>query len=223
MLPPCAGTPGHSATPRPATAPRRRHRDGGHHHRRRGPGPHPVVRGQQLRTGQPRGAARRLRLHPAVRPRTGRHVQRRRHRPRVTSSTTPGTRSSTTCRLPSYLVPSTASWDLTSITANAGASTRRPTARRPRPSAGPTTSISSYCSADPGGLPGYPTRHRAVPTHQRDRHRRRRRGRQRQLGRSGQHTGRPSLHYNVSPAAVRHAAPARPSPARQRRRPVSGG
>ena len=38
----------------------------------------------------------------------------------VTSSTTPGTRCSNYVSPPSYLVPSTASWDLTSINANAG-------------------------------------------------------------------------------------------------------
>ena len=45
------------------------------HHRRRHPRPQPVLRRQQLQPGRHGGEPERLRLHPAVRPRTGRHLR----------------------------------------------------------------------------------------------------------------------------------------------------
>ncbi len=58
---------------------------------------------------------------------------------------------------PDYLVPSTAPWDLTSITANAGEhpSNVCPPLAGPYPN-GAATPITTYCSQAVGGLPGYP-------------------------------------------------------------------
>ena len=57
---------------------------------------------------------------------------------------------------PDYLVPSTAPWDLTSITANAGEHPSNVCPPLQRPNGGANTPITTYCSQATGGLPGYP-------------------------------------------------------------------
>ena len=57
---------------------------------------------------------------------------------------------------PDYLVPSTAPWDLTSITANAGEHPSSVCPPLASPYGGANTPITGYCSQSTGGLPGYP-------------------------------------------------------------------
>ena len=57
---------------------------------------------------------------------------------------------------PSYLVPSTASWVLTSVNTDAGVGSTN-TCPPLLPVYGSSQPIVQYCSASPGGLPGFPT------------------------------------------------------------------
>ena len=57
---------------------------------------------------------------------------------------------------PSYLVPSTASWVLTSVNTDAGVGSNN-TCPPLLPVYGSSQPIVQYCSASPGGLPGFPT------------------------------------------------------------------
>ena len=137
------------------------------HHRCGRSGPHPVIRGEQLRQRRHRRQPDRLWLHPAVRPRPGRHIQLRskqlfaEHRLQKHYTWDP---LLDFVAPPSYLAPSTPPWTLGSVTTNPGADS----ASVCPPLLGVYSglvggvaqtgpAVTQYCSGSPGGLPNYPS------------------------------------------------------------------